>query len=311
MPNGSFEEYSQCPEEREYFGNGQFSRCKGWFYSTHYSIGTPDYYNICNNSIGGPNQGVVGIPSNERGFQSPYSGNGMIGFSPISLFASTQEYDGQESISCKLLTPLIGCNEYHFQCYVNLSDVSTYSISNLGIVFSKDSMHLNNFQDIHNVIPNIEWETPITDTTGWTKLSGNFIALGAESFFTFGYFKAKEETIWIPNDTNSIFSDFDFAYIFVDSLSITSLGKVENCSVELPNVLTPNGDMINDSYSIIDLGISSMTIINRWGNVIAILDEYNPIWDGTSGGIPCSEGTYFYKAIYKEEEITGFIELIR
>lgn len=92
------------------------------------------------------------------------------------------------------------------------------------------------------------------------------------------------------------------------------------CSLEVPNVFTPNNDTDNDYFQLISYdGIQQLecVIINRWGNVIRQFNQPDFVWDGTDeSGDKVSQGTYFYK-IYavtsaKEEfKTTGFVELIR
>lgn len=71
----------------------------------------------------------------------------------------------------------------------------------------------------------------------------------------------------------------------------------ENLSLEIPNVFTPNGDKVNDIFTIKTSGIKELTlqIFNRWGEK---LYEYNGIpasWDGLApGGAKVPDGTYFY-----------------
>lgn len=70
--------------------------------------------------------------------------------------------------------------------------------------------------------------------------------------------------------------------------------------IELPNVMTPNGDGIND-YFTLDLDIYKeydIVILNRWGNVVYSNTSQQGmiIWDGkTVGGDACIDGVYFYK----------------
>ena len=69
---------------------------------------------------------------------------------------------------------------------------------------------------------------------------------------------------------------------------------------ELPNVITMNGDGINDVFSIHADIFKSFDILinNRWGNVI--IDSKNVtgtiLWDGyTDSGEDCTAGVYFYQ----------------
>ena len=64
----------------------------------------------------------------------------------------------------------------------------------------------------------------------------------------------------------------------------------------IPNVFTPNGDGVNDVFTIDGKAITdfNLTIVNRWGNTIFESNDINTSWDGTADGTPCLDGTYFY-----------------
>jgi gliding motility-associated-like protein len=89
-------------------------------------------------------------------------------------------------------------------------------------------------------------------------------------------------------------------------------------SIETPNIFTPNGDGINDNYTINLSNAKSFEglIFNRWGNVITELNLTKPLWDGTSNGTDCHEGVYFIKFTITDfndiqSEGQQFIHLVR
>jgi gliding motility-associated-like protein len=68
-------------------------------------------------------------------------------------------------------------------------------------------------------------------------------------------------------------------------------------SYVIPNVFTPNGDGINDVFTIKGRGIESLhgEIYNRWGQKEYEWDTINGGWDGHSAsGTACKEGTYYF-----------------
>jgi len=70
----------------------------------------------------------------------------------------------------------------------------------------------------------------------------------------------------------------------------------------IPNVFTPNGDGINDTFFIPGLDTyteTEITIINRWGNDVYEKKNYKNDWTGNG----LVEGTYFY--ILKAKTIAG------
>ena len=71
---------------------------------------------------------------------------------------------------------------------------------------------------------------------------------------------------------------------------------------EVPNVFTPNGDLVNDRFEPFTYAISEagMKVFNRWGREVYVFD--GPLqpgvpwgWDGTvNGGPQAADGTYYY-----------------
>jgi PKD repeat protein len=84
--------------------------------------------------------------------------------------------------------------------------------------------------------------------------------------------------------------------------------------VIIPNGFTPNGDLANDFFELQLKFVKSFSavILNRWGNVVAEIDDVNPTWDGGDA----TDGVYFvlYKAIDFNDVVSegqGFVHLIR
>ena len=91
--------------------------------------------------------------------------------------------------------------------------------------------------------------------------------------------------------------------------------------LEFPRAFSPNGDGLNDEFQFIYTcdGNISVTIYNRWGDVIFKTTELGTWWDGTSGGQEMPQGVYTYRMVYYVEldgklyrqEKSGAILLIR
>ena len=78
----------------------------------------------------------------------------------------------------------------------------------------------------------------------------------------------------------------------------TSESNYVNCfqpeppTIVIPNVFTPNGDGVNDLFTIQNLllyDFRQVTIYNRWGRIVYSSNEYNNDWDGKN--VP--DGVYF------------------
>ncbi len=65
----------------------------------------------------------------------------------------------------------------------------------------------------------------------------------------------------------------------------------------VPNVITPNGDGLNDNFEVKSTGLSSLRceIHNRWGQFLYEFEGISNKWDGvTVSGKPAPPGTYYY-----------------
>ncbi len=81
--------------------------------------------------------------------------------------------------------------------------------------------------------------------------------------------------------------------------------------LEIPNVITVNGDGVNDLFNL-NFPYVSCRIINRWGNLVFESFDNTNFWDGTDkNGRALSEGTYFYIIDVGNNKHKGHIQLIR
>lgn len=70
-----------------------------------------------------------------------------------------------------------------------------------------------------------------------------------------------------------------------------------NNDLIIPNTFTPNGDGINDYWSIKNINEytnSEVSIYNRWGQQVYYSRGYATPWDGTYNGKPLPAATYYY-----------------
>jgi gliding motility-associated-like protein len=141
---------------------------------------------------------------------------------------------------------------------------------------------------------------------------------------------------FIPSDT---------FYVDVDSLSLSGCYEVtvinyygvesarsnrvcmDNCSFyKLPDLITPNGDLLNDSFRPFPVPRNveevNFFVYNRWGKLVYHSDnDINLNWRGVSGnGNPLADGIYYFQAdvkfyhrLRREDEnlkLKGWVEII-
>jgi len=92
----------------------------------------------------------------------------------------------------------------------------------------------------------------------------------------------------------------------------------EQAWIIIPNVFTPNGDLVNDVFTIKTGGMKSLhcAIYDRWGLKMYEWDGLNGGWDGKAkSGSMTPSGTYFYVVDYTDEKnktlnAKGYVSLL-
>lgn len=83
------------------------------------------------------------------------------------------------------------------------------------------------------------------------------------------------------------------------------------CSIEIPNIITPNGDGVNDVFVIKNLEHhpnTVVTVFDRWGRKIYENSNYNNEWKAEGS----SDGTYFYVIdVPDDKKYSGFITVFK
>ena len=98
--------------------------------------------------------------------------------------------------------------------------------------------------------------------------------------------------------------------------------QLEHYAVYVPNAFSPNGDLINDVFSIYansDLKeVSSLDIFDRWGVLVYHGEAlgYEEGWDGTINGKNAPVGAYVFTAQVlmaddKKRAMQGMLTLVR
>lgn len=95
-----------------------------------------------------------------------------------------------------------------------------------------------------------------------------------------------------------------------DSVTITVI-------IPFPNAITPNGDGVNDYFLIDNIELykqSTLSIFNRWGNLVYKASPYNNEWNGKSkSGNDLPDDVYYYTLDYGigEKPISGNVLIKR
>lgn len=100
-----------------------------------------------------------------------------------------------------------------------------------------------------------------------------------------------------------------------DPKNNTSTDSKSIAGIIIPNVFTPNGDGLNDTFEIPGLELyeaNELTIVNRWGGTVYDKKSYKNDWTATG----LNEGTYFYllkvkTSANKWEIYKGYVTILR
>ncbi|MFA7273459.1 MAG: gliding motility-associated C-terminal domain-containing protein [Crocinitomicaceae bacterium] len=181
-----------------------------------------------------------------------------------------------------------------------------------------------------------------TDANNCSSSASIFITVNPLLYFSIG-----PDSVTCPQNPITLYADPTFAsYLWSNgetssSLTTGTIGTVsitvtdyngclytdqlvlflaDDClpTYNIPNVFSPNGDNKNDFFFIDATNISeqTITIVNRWNNVMYYNTGSQPSWDGrTSSGAVADDGVYYVTYILKAdngETISGtsFFHLI-
>jgi gliding motility-associated-like protein len=119
--------------------------------------------------------------------------------------------------------------------------------------------------------------------------------------------------LWPDGSTDStyaVYSPGDYWVIVTkDGCTARDSIAIGECVSPLwfPNVFTPNGDGLNETFHPVGLGVTKYNIMiyDRWGLKIYESNEIEPGWDGRIKGEMCSDGVYMFIATYNLDESSG------
>ena len=139
---------------------------------------------------------------------------------------------------------------------------------------------------------------------------------------------------WSPasNLNNAFISNPEFVASQTTVYSVIVSDQTNTCSstdeitvtvespISIPNVITVNGDGVNDTWQIENSYMypnASFEIFNRWGNLVWKSTGYGKEWDGTNfhNNEVLPDGTYFYVILLNSElfkdPYTGYVQVIK
>ena len=212
VPNSSFEDTVACP-----FNLIQLYQADGWTIN----VNSSDYFHTCASPFS-----HVSVPS-AFGYQWPHTGDAFAGFA--AKRKGLQGEENREYLGRELSSPLIPGTRYYVSFYVSLNYLIC-GVSKIGILFT------NNFLGDTTILPtplinnfaHVYADSIVTDTLGWTKISGSFIADSAYQYFMIGLFfdDAHIDSLYIQDSVYTVCSN----YYYVDDVCVSP--DQSTCNIE-------------------------------------------------------------------------------
>ncbi len=248
--NGDFETKTSCP-----ISGFEINKVPPW---TSPTDATPDYFNICSN--------VVGVPNNVYGFQFAHSNNGYVGIAPFLLSPVDTVY--REYIQGLLYEKLKPSTKYYMSCYINLADKPyLYSIflamNKFGIYFSNNQLFISTRGPLP-FTPQIVADTTIfySDTLNWMKISGIYNASGGEQYLTIGNFSDNKHTDTMRIVKSNVLPIQSYiSYYYIDDVSLYEITE--------PRAIADTTICLGDSLII---GANDTAIACNWYPATGISD---------------------------------------
>jgi hypothetical protein len=280
VPNPSFEDTVACP-----CCGADLNLAAGWTIN----INTADYYNACSPPF------FSSVPDNWTGFQNTHSGNAYAGFVGKGQNIASEEC--REYLGAKLLTPLAIGTRYYVSFYLSLNYPTCYT-NKLGVLFLTKgdttspysiilpSPYINNYAQVYS-------NAAISDTAGWTKISGSFVADSAYLYFMIGNFFDDSHI-----DTTLIAGSYCTTYYYVDDVCISADSLACPISVDIKEALQttttvfPNPFSTQLSFALTDNEQTTVSLYNFLGQQVLQQTFTNATTVNTNH---LTSGIYFYE----------------
>lgn len=218
VPNGSFEQYKDCPHS--YTELGETFDIEEWYSPTR---GTPDYFNKCSKFN-------VNVPNNFMGYMYAKTGNAYVGLllaeKPERVTNGSKAYNEREYLLNMLSEPLKSGNQYEIKLYYSIAPHSTYAVNSLGVSISNKRPKGNR---VISAFPQVEIDTATKCFTKaiWIELCDTIVARGGEKYITIGNFRDDYGMkYFLLSDTDirrSVREDMAinrYAYYWIDEVSV-------------------------------------------------------------------------------------------
>lgn len=145
--------------------------------------------------------------------------------------------------------------------------------------------------------------TPSVGTGEWSVVSGA------------GFFYSMDDPLTMVEELQVGDNEFMWTVTNGSCPEATDAVVVSINDLWVPEVITPNGDELNDFFVVkgIENSENVVQIFNRWGQLVFEQSNYQNDWDGySSSGVLLEDETYFYIIKVNDERVfNGYVVLKR
>ena len=306
VPNPGFEETDSC-----WLGIGIFPQGAG---PTHwYSANvTPDHFMSCL-----PYGGINSLPYNFLTFQYPYEGANCAGLITYHTDGSTEQ---REWLMVPLLEPMVPGQTYQCSFRANAAFGGTGPYPQIWLANSHVGMLFTTYDrewtwgDPYPPPPNaahIHYPQILSDTVGWTLVSGSFVADSAYTYLMIGNFFSNDLTDTLHfADPGSVFPWYPRGYTMIDAVCVSSgpeacdTGQGMPASGEIRPVIYPNP--ARDQLVLADRHNAEVLVTDALGRLLWQGRVSNDRWVLEVGG--WARGGYVLHMVHKgRKEVHRFV----
>jgi len=261
VPNPSFELYDTCPQQPGFLPGGRPLAWWAWDQS-------PEYFNACAGTLGGVDT-LLDVPLNGFTWQNAYDGGAYVG-------GAAFETELRELVGAELVDPLVVGQTYYVSFRTNLAMNGTYwqtglACNNIGLLFTMEphswSGNTGTYPEFaHRNYAHVHEPSIITDTTGWTLVSGTFVADSAYRYVVLGNLFSDSLTDTVTLEPGLLLA----AYYLYDAVCVSA--QPAECPLTDqsagPPLIFPNPAA--DHFTVTGSGLGEVRIVDTAGRLVLL-----------------------------------------
>ncbi len=238
---------------------------------------------------------------------------------PSTVFSTSGSLEFCNGDSITISVPSIPTNTYIWNTGAVVSSITVDTTGTWTLVVTDTVTGCTNSDSITTVVSPLPTVNAGVDDT---ISLGNSITLSGSGSGTFNW--SPSATLDIATSQNPVATPtttttYTLAVTNINGCSATDSVRIvveQGYEFVIHTVITPNGDGFNDVWNIRNIEFypnNEVIIFNRYGQKVFGMTGYDNSWDGTFGGSPVPDGTYYYVLKFSDSDknFTGAITVLR